>query len=324
MKKCSFLLSLLSLLLAAAPSVADVKSAKLPDSQFTRRDKGSIQAPPTAEPVREPSPDKPAPAAVAEDRKEVDFLKSRQEGVQITELGLMRATFVFEKGTAAGMETRVTEAFSNVDFRVFPSGVEIDGRIAPKDLHRIGNDRYADLVVYVKGSQREKPQKLGRLKLYETTVTAQVYNPMSEELLVSTTAVEDGQPHVDEMIAKRTSTEKACDAAVRETITKSLEKAHKVLVHEAQLKGVQDHQHLLEIMEYTARLKGVYHVRQCTYEKTSRLAVIEIISAPQTEVFWRAYMEKLPKREVLIKNDGSVHISKSDALRKTHPDWFEK
>lgn len=324
MKICPLRLSLVSLLLAGANSVADVKSDRLPDSQFARRDKATIQAPPKEVPVSEPSPNKPAPAVVAEDRKEVDFLRSRKEGVQITELGLMRATFVFEKGTAAGLETRVTEAFSNVDFRVFPSGVEIDGRIAPRELHKMGNDRYADLVVYVKASQRAKPQKLGRLKLYETTVTAQVYNPMSEELLVSTTAVEDGQPHVDEVIAKRTSSEAACDAAVKETITKALEKAHKVLVHEAQLKGVQDHPHLLEIMEYTARLKGVYHVRQCSYDKASKLAVIEIIGAPQTEVFWRAYMEKLPKREVLIKNDGSVQIFKSDALRKTHPDWFDK
>jgi len=317
---------------AAVPAFADIKSEDLPPSRFAKKEKASIQVPPP--PAARPAPDaKPAPAATpdpakeaaaVEARAEADFLKSRKEGVQITELGLMRATFVFEKGVAAALETRVTEAFSDADFRVFPSGKEVTGRIAPKDLHLIGNDRYADLVVYVKASQREKPQKLGRMVLYETTVSAQVYNPMSEELLVSTTATMDGKPHVDAEIAKSTSATSACDAAVKETITKTLEKAHKILVHEAQLKGVQDHLHLLEIMEYTARLKGVYHVRQCTYDKTTKLAVIEIIAAPQTEVFWRAYHEKLPKREVLIKNDGSVQISKSSRLRETHPDWFPK
>ncbi len=64
---------------------------------------------------------------------------------------------------------------------------------------------------------------------------------------------------------------------------------------------------------------GIYGLAQ-SFPATPRFDA----SAPQTEVFWRAYMEKLPRRDVLIRNDGSVLISKSDALRKTHADWFEK
>lgn len=232
----------------------------------------------------------------------------------------MRAVFVFDE-SATTLETRVTEAFSNADFRVFPSAQVVTGRVDPSALHQIGNDRYSDLVVYTKGSQREKAA-LGNMRLFEAEVTVQVYNPMSEELLISHTARHDGKRHADPVIATRSAVEAAADAAVKEAIAKTLEKAHKILVHEAQLKGVQDHRHLLQIMEYTATLKGVYHVRQLSYDKTTKLAVIEIIAAPQTEVFWRAWMEKLPKRELLIVGDTTYRIVPNAALRRKNKDWL--
>lgn len=295
------------LLLAAIPAGALLADVAPPPSRFEQNSgKASIQT---------PAENKPAPEA----RAEANFLKSLKEGVQITELGCMRATFVFD-AKAEALETRVTEAFSNADFRVFSKGNVIEGRVEPKALHEIGNDRYADLVVYTKVSGREKP-KLGALSLVEAEATVQVYNPMSEELLVSHTVRKDGERHIDPEVAVRSAFESAVDAAVKEVIVKTLEKAHKILVHEAQLKGVQDHQHLLEIMEYTAKLKGVYHVRQMTYDKTTGLAVIEIIGAPQTESFWRAYLNNLPKREKWILNVQHIRIQQNEALRRKNPDW---
>ncbi|MBL9133534.1 MAG: hypothetical protein JNG86_20150 [Verrucomicrobiaceae bacterium] len=265
--------------------------------------------------IQKPAENKPSPEA----RAEADFLKSLKEGVQITELGCMRATFVFD-AKAEAFETRVIEAFSNADFRVFSKGNVVEGRVEPKALHEIGNDRYADLVVYTNVSGREKP-KLGPLNLVEAEAVVQVYNPMSEELLVSHTARKDGERHVDPEVALRSAFETAIDAAVKEAIVKTLEKAHKILVHEAQLKGVQDHQHLLEIMEYTAKLKGVYHVRQMTYDKATGLAVIEIIGAPQTESFWRAYLNNLPKREKWEITVKHIRIQQNEPLRKKNPAW---
>lgn len=296
-------LSLL-LLLSVPPAWADVSP---PPSRF---DKGDTPAK-----VQQPVAGKPAP----EDRREADFLKALKTGVQITELGRMRATFVFDE-SAEAFETKVTEAFSDADFRVFSKGNIIQGRPEPKALHEIGNDRYADLVIYTKVSSREKPA-LGGLKLYEAECTMQVYNPMSEELLVSETARVVGKRHVDETVAVRSAGEAAVAAATKELIAKTLEKAHKILVHEAQLKGAVDHQHLLEIMEYTARLKGVYHVRQLTYDKSTGLAVIEIIGAPQTEVFWRAYLNNLPKREKWIIDVKHIRILPNAKLRQQNPDW---
>jgi len=265
--------------------------------------------------IQKPAENKPAP----ESRDEADFLKAVKAGVQVTELGCMRATFVFDENAAA-FETPVTEAFSDADFRVFSKGNVVQGRVEPKALHEIGNDRYADLVVYTTIAGREKPA-LGKLKLFEATCTMQVYNPMSEELLVSETARLEGKRHADEVEALRSATEGAVAAATKELILKTLEKAHKILVHEAQLKGVEDHQHLLQIMEYTAKLKGVYHVRQMTYDKTNGLAVIEIIGAPQTESFWRAYLNNLPKREKWIIDVKHIRIVQNEKLRQKNPDW---
>ena len=255
--------------------------------------------------------------AKAEARAEADFLKSIKEGVQVTELGCMRAVFVFDE-SAADFETQVTEAFSDADFRVFSKSHIIHGTVQPKALLQIGAERTADLVIYTTLTTREKPL-LGKLHLHEATCTMRVYSPTSEELLASETVCLDGQRHVDPIQAGRTATEVAVAAATKELIQKTLEKAHKILVHEAQIKGIRDHNHLLKVMEYTARLKGVYHVRQLTYNKESRLAVIEIIAAPQTETFWRAYVENFPKYENAEWHKENIKLLPNSELRKKNP-----
>jgi|GEM_PF-3675115 len=249
---------------------------------------------------------------------EPDFMKSLKEGVQITQLGCMRAVFAFEEGFAETVEDGVTQAFSDADFRVFPSGVVVEQRIAPSALLKIGKDRHADLVVYVKGDQRLK-NMLGRMSLYQTTLTIQIFNPMTEELLVSNSTTEEGDRLVDPLDAQRSSAEKALKSACSETMAKALEKAHKILIYEAQFKGVQSHEHLLQIMEYTAKLKGIYHVRQISYDKDTQKAVIEMMAAPSSEVFWRAYLESLPKRDLLIKGKQSTKIDVNPAAIGQRP-----
>ncbi|MCB1210777.1 MAG: hypothetical protein KDK97_15755 [Verrucomicrobiales bacterium] len=298
-------IALLGLVASTGSVLGDVAP---PPSRFEKQSGNAI--------VQVPEESAPQPEA----RKEADFLESVKAGVQITELGCMRAAFAFDPN-AAEFETRVTEAFSDADFRVFSKGTVFEERPEPAALQKIGAERYADLIIYTRVSGREKPA-LGRQKLVEAEATVQVYNPLSEELLVSQTVRKDGERNVDEVVAVRTAFESAIDEAIKGAIIKTLEKAHKILVHEAQLKGVEDHQHLLEIMEYTAKLKGVYHVRQISYDKSTGLAVIEIIGAPQTESFWRAYLEKLPRRENWIIDVKHIKIVPNKALRQKNPDWM--
>lgn len=284
---------------------------------------GPVLADKSGDPAHAPKGDK-------DSRAEADTLKNLKQGVQITEIGNTRAVFVFAEG-AEHVETRVTEAFSNVDFRVFPSPVVVEGRIQPSALHKIGNERYCDMVVFTRLTTEEKPA-LGSLKRFDVEASVQVYNPMSEELMVSTTVRSSEEAkkqkkmltHADEGEARRAATNIALDAAVTETITKVLEKAHKMIVHEAQLKGVLDHQHLLDILNYTAKLEGVYNVRQISYDKQTGLAVIEIIAAPQTEPYWRAYINNLPKHEILIQKGREPRVILNPELRKKHGIDFDR
>lgn len=303
------LLLLPSLFLILLPSAVLMADTNAPGSRFEKNSGGTATIQMAAE-----SP------AVVESRAEAAFLKSLKEGVQITELGCMRAVFVFDE-SAADFETQVTEAFSDADFRVFSKSHIIQGVAQPKALNQIGMERSADLVIYTTLASREKPM-LGKLHLYEATCTMRVYSPTSEELLVSETARLDGQRHVDPIKAGRSATEAAVAAATKELIQKTLEKAHKILVHEAQIKGILDHNHLLKVMEYTARLKGVYHVRQLTFTPESRMAVIEIIAAPQTESYWRAYVENFPKYEDWNLRKENFQLAPNTALRQKNPDWL--
>lgn len=261
---------------------------------------------------------------------EKDDTQILKEGVQITEVGTMRALFVFASG-AEHLETRVTEAFTDVDFRVFPSPVVVEGRIDPTELQKIGTERHADMVVFTKINSDEKPS-LANLRRFEVEASVQVYNPMSGELMVSTTVLSTDEAkkqgktmtHADEKTAQRLATNIALDAAVKATITKALEKAHKLFVYEAQLRGVLDHQHMLDILNYTAKLEGVYHARQISYDKQSGLAVLEIIGAPQVESYWRAYLDNLPKHEIILQKGKEPVIKLNPELRKKHGIDFEK
>lgn len=302
MKKSLLLPSLLLSLLPGSRLQAD---SNPPESLFSKKGETRYE---TVDPAK------------AEARAEADFLKSLKEGVQVTELGCMRAVFVIDE-SAADFETQVTEAFSDADFRVFSKSHIVTGSAQPKALLQIGVERTADLVIYTTLTSREKPQ-LGKLHLHEATCTMRVYSPTSEELLASETIRIDGQRHVDPVIAARSATEGAVTAATKELIQKTLEKAHKILVHEAQIKGIRDHNHLLKVMEYTARLKGVYHVRQLTFDKEKRLAVIEIIAAPQTESFWRAYVENFPKYEDAQWQKENIKLLPNQELRDKNPDWL--
>jgi hypothetical protein len=238
-----------------------------------------------------------------------DFLRSRSEGVQVTQMGNMRASFVFTHGLAEGLKAQVTELFSDVGFRVFSSAAAVDETtFSPTDYHAMGKDRYADLVVLTKAAQIDKKLPSGQALIVKSTVTCTVYNPQSGETLVGST---------QEATSHRLSD--VCELAAKDVITKILEKARSMIVHEAQIKGVQDHQHLLEIMNHTSHLEGVHHVRQCSYNKDTKLAIIEIIGAPQTEVFWPAWVDKMPRREKIIRGDGAIKIVPAQSTPKPKP-----
>lgn len=256
-------------------------------------------------------------------------MNNLRTNVQVTELGCMRALLLLDDA-AFPLEKLIAQRLTEADFRVFPgaqavptrltaAGIAKQGRnvgIAPEELKKAGDAMQADLVIFVTSSSREKA-RLGEFQLHEGEATVQVFSPVTGELLVSHTSRESGVRDIDPVMAHRSAVERSVDAATKEAITKSLEKAHKLIVHQAVITRVQSHDHLLTIMDYMAHLKGVYHVRRISHDVATQTAVIEIIGAPQTETFWRAHLAKMPKAQIV-----DMSFAQNDDLRKRYPSWW--
>lgn len=246
-----------------------------------------------------------------------------KEGVQITELGTSRILLVLSPD-AADVDKIAKQRFSDVHFRVFPSSIQLtEDEIAPKALHEMGNDRYADLVVHVQTSSRLR-NRLGTLELHEGQSTVTVYDPQSEEIKVIHTARNDGERLADSFEAERSAREASADAAVTEAITKLLEVAHKSMLYEAEFAPVKDHSHLLRILRYIEEMEGVYHTRQMKFDKESGRALVEIIAKPGTETLWRAHLEQWPDaNEKERGRKKPLRFKANREMRESFPDWFK-
>ena len=245
-----------------------------------------------------------------------------KEAVQLTEMGCMSVMLVFHKDAFA-LEKLVAQRLSDADFRVF--GPYVTGSETLPDASQareLAKDRKADLIVLTSVNSREL-NKLGNFSIYEAESTVRIYSPVSNELQVIHTSRVQGMRHTNPAEAERSAREKATDLAASEAVTKSLEKSHKILVHEAQISGVKDQAHLLKILEYTAGHPGNYHVRQLTYDPKTKIAVIEIVGAPSTESGWRAWMMGIPK-ETIVKEHINIKVVKNEDIRKKYPAWFHK
>jgi hypothetical protein len=239
-------------------------------------------------------------------------------GVQMTELGCMRALVAIDE-SASEAEQQLTQSLTEADFRVFKSARLLRGRQNHETLKVIGEEAQADLVVYAKVSEPREKNSFGKFKVMECEATVEVYSPISGELLVSYKERVNGTRHTDPIEAERSARERAVDSAAREAVARSLEKAHKLIVHQARLNNVLSHNHLLAIMDYMAKLEGVYHVRQVSYDLNTFDAEIEIIGAPSTVSFWRAHLEEMPLAQVI-----DLEYVENQEVRRKYPDWWDQ
>ena len=107
---------------------------------------------------------------------------------------------------------------------------------------------------------------MGDFQLFEGEATVQIFSPLSGEMMVSYTSRGTGTRSVDALDAERSAVEKALDDATKVAISRGLQKSRKILVHRAIVKDVKDQDRLLTIMNYMASMKGVYHVRQLSFD----------------------------------------------------------
>jgi hypothetical protein len=150
---------------------------------------------------------------------------------------------------------------------------------------------------------------MGNAQLFEGEATVQMFSPATGEILVTQTTRTNGPRTSDSTAAERGAREAAVDLAVKEAIVKSLERAHKLIVHRIILTNVRDNTDLLAFMEHIAKMQGVYTVRRVSWDPKSKDAEIEVICSPQAESFWRAYIEQMPK----VRIEKIEYVSQPDA-----------
>lgn len=241
-------------------------------------------------------------------------------GVQITEVGCMRTLLLLDKASAP-MEKLITQRLTEVDFRVFPSAHQVEAHLSAADMRKYGLEDKADLVLYATVKPRLK-NTMGAFQLFEAEATVQLYSPVSGELIISQTDRDTGTRNTDPVEAERSATEKSLDLAVREAITRSLERAQKLIVHTATITSVKDDDQLLTIINYLQKMEGIYHVRQISFDRAKRVAIIEIIGSPRSENDWRAFLDRMPRtkiivEKVLLQRNPDIH------QEKHYPAWFK-
>lgn len=244
--------------------------------------------------------------------------------VQITEIGCMRTLLILTRD-AKDLEKLVAQRLTDVDFRVFPSAEIVGEAVSAAQMIAIGKENRADLVLTASVTTRVK-NKLGEFQINEGEATVQISNPVTGELLTTQTSRVLGERNVDALDAERSSREKALDMAVREAIAKGLEKAHKNIVHLATITSVKDNNQLLAIKEHIAKMDGVYHVRQISFDTDNRVAELEIIGSPKAEEFWRAWLEKLPRTiiTVTVKAPAPRKPRPAPVAHSYYPPWYKE
>jgi hypothetical protein len=74
-------------------------------------------------------------------------------------------------------------------------------------------------------------------------------------------------------------------------------------------------------MNYMAKMKGVYHVRQLSFDPKTHVAEIEILAEPQSESFWRAWLDRMPRTRITVKVKENRKIH-ADTDPNHYPTWF--
>jgi hypothetical protein len=91
-----------------------------------------------------------------------------------------------------------------------------------------------------------------------------------------------------------------------------------MVVHTARVTSVGDEKHLLAIKEHIARMDGVYHVREISFDPGKKVAELEIIASPKAEEFWRAWLAKIPRTEIVVTLAPKAAKPQGNGI----PAWF--
>jgi len=253
-----------------------------------------------------------------------------KSGVQIAELGRMRVFLTFNR-EAVMQEDQIHQILSDNDFRLFPARNYTElARFDPEIVEKEGEKRKADLVFYTKLGVEEK-SSFGEFKIYEASVTSQLYNVLTGELLATHSTSEKGERSTDVGKAKKSAMTKAIDVAVNQTVRKSVEKMKRVIVHETQFAGITTSTQAAKILKAAGKLEGITYVREMWHDLSTGILGLELIGHPKTVNEWKAWVknldltEKAPAKEAKKPTPPKeIKVIRNPKLRKKYPDWFKK
>ena len=245
--------------------------------------------------------------------------KRIQSGIRLTELGRMRVYLGLNQ-EAVAYEDQIHELLSDADFRLFPAQNFATGdRLDPEKLVQDASKRKADLVYYIKLKLEEEPAFLD-LKLSSATVTSQLYNVVSGELVATTTVTKKGERTSQDAKASETAGTVGIKAAVESIMAKTLEKEGRALIHEAQFTAIASETEAARILVAAQKLEGVSYARQMWFDVATGSLGIELIGSPKTVNDWKKWLENLNLKE---EAQEEVKVVPNKGLREKYPDWFK-
>lgn len=243
--------------------------------------------------------------------------KAIKKAVQITEMGNLRMHIAMDE-TALNYRDEIQEILSDYDFRLTPDNDQlVDGAfIAGKAeaIMKAGTEKHADIFFVAKVQEKLKDETEG-FYLYESKVTTQTFHAHTGELISVDTSKAKGKRNIDEDDAKASATMSALKESTKKTIVKAIGKAHKMLLHELTLLGVESETQALWIANYIQSYKEIYHVRRVSFDIPNQALTLEIIASPRSETFWRAWIDNMKNPNA----KEAIALLKQEAAGKVTP-----
>lgn len=237
-------------------------------------------------------------------------------GVRITEQSLLR-TLVITDENSRDIEQYFVRALIERDFAVHEDSEYALGPMSADAMKAAGERANADLVIFATVEDR-KLDSYGGTHVYRAQATVRAVNRATGETLsLNPPGFVRGQRSSNEDIARENARNAAIEQGVGGAIKTLMARAHRMMVYRAVIVNVFSESALLAHMEYIGKMQGVYYVKRVSFDRQANEALIEIIAAPASQAFWRAYLEKMPKTKV------NVQVTPNDKLRNKYPDWFQ-
>ncbi|HYC72191.1 MAG TPA: hypothetical protein VEB66_13340 [Opitutaceae bacterium] len=236
-------------------------------------------------------------------------------GIRITEQSLLR-TLVITDEASRDIEQHFVRALVERDFAVQEDTEYPSRPLNAAAMKEAGERANADLVIYATVEDR-KLDSYGGTHVYRAQSTIRAVNRATGETLsINPPGFVRGQRSSSEDIARENARNAAIEKGVDEALKTLMARAHRMMIYKVALVGVFSETQLLKHMEDIGKLKGVYYVKRLEFDRRTNEALLEVIATPGSQAFWRAYVEQMPKVQLLGYDPNMT-------VQNHYPAWFQ-